>query len=138
MFFDTGICIWQQKTTSGSPSTLTRRFAPPSPRGRGTAFKIVLLPPVGYWCISLLLGPKMSDVGMSHVRCRMYLSNDPKTRCDIWSSGHVTNTFDIVHGTSQHLTLHVQQSNAPLLYPSTGLTLSNFKPTSPLRMYVRH
>src|SRR4029077_3091736 len=56
----------------------------------------------------------MSDVGMSHVRCPMYLSNDPKTKCDIWLSGHVTNTSDIVHGTSQHLTLHKQQLNAPL------------------------
>src|SRR5438034_6637892 len=65
----------------------------------------------------------MSDVGMSHVRCRMYLSNDPKTKCDIWSSGRLTNTFDIVHGTSQHLTLHEQQLNAPLPYPMRGLPL---------------
>src|SRR5262245_17998387 len=28
----------------GSPSTLTRRFAPPSPNGRGIVFKIVPLP----------------------------------------------------------------------------------------------
>src|SRR5437762_11524871 len=37
----------------------------------------------GYWRISLLLGPKVSDVGMSHVRCRMYLSHDQTTRCHI-------------------------------------------------------
>src|SRR5438876_12026421 len=39
------------------------------------------------------------------------------TRCHIWSLGRLTNTFDIVHGTSQHLTLHEQQSNAPLPCP---------------------
>src|SRR5439155_22320708 len=38
---------------------------------------------LGYWRISLLLGPKVSDVGMSHVRCRMYLSHDQTTRCHI-------------------------------------------------------
>src|SRR5438093_3303753 len=46
----------------------------------------------------------MSTVGMSHVRCRMYLSNNPRTKSLIWSFGHVTDTFDIVHGTSQQLT----------------------------------
>ena len=102
---------------------------PPLLSEEGTTFRFLpltltgisySLPGTGYWCISLLLGPKMSDVGMSHVRCPMYLSNDPKTKCDIWLSGHVTNTSDIVHGTSQHLTLHEQQSNDPLLWDRRG------------------
>src|SRR5437870_674325 len=42
----------------------------------------------------------MSNVGMSHVRCRMNLSNYPNDR----SVGPLTNTYDIAHGTSQHLT----------------------------------
>src|SRR5438552_14149265 len=72
-------------------------------------------------CISLLLGPKLSDVGMSHVRRRMYLSHDQTTRCHIWSLGRLTNTFDIVHGTSQHLTLQEQQSNAPSVLSQEGI-----------------
>ena len=58
-----------------------------------------------------MLGCPMYDV-------RSYLSNDPKTKCDIWSSGHVTNTSDIVHGTSQHLTL--QSNNQTTRYCGTG------------------
>src|SRR5438067_13463844 len=91
-----------------SPSTLIRPFGPPSPRGRRTILKAFPLPLGEYWCISLLLGPKLSDVGMSHVRCPMYLSHDQTTRCHIWFLGRLTNTFDIVHGTSQHRTSHEQ------------------------------
>ena len=57
---------------------------------------------VNPWC--LCLASNMSTVGTSHVRCRMDLSNDPRTKWVIWPFGHVTNTFDIVRGTSQQLT----------------------------------
>src|SRR5438094_9027735 len=71
--------------------------------------------PSGRVVVRLIVAHAMSDVGMYHGRCRMYLSNDPKTKCDIWSSGHVTNTFDIVHGTSQHRTFSdLARLNAPI------------------------
>src|SRR5438094_5584480 len=83
--------------------------------------------PSGRVVVRLIVAHAMSDVGMSHVRCRMYLSNDPKTKCDISSSGHVTNTFDIVHGTSQHLTFSdQQQANAPFHAPVKRQGKGNF------------
>src|SRR5947208_15664437 len=52
----------------------------------------------------------LSNVGMSHVRCHMYLSKDPLTNSINlvpWSLGVLTHTYDIAHGTSQHLTVQV-------------------------------